>query len=144
MDIIEFYRLCIENNKYKPERLTYIKAADKFIKGLQDIVGMLTDADTIKKALELKEKIKAIDRIVLIEVSIHTSNFKAVEVRSTRWPFSWNSVVEYMHVFELIAYFTKNLHDQEKVMRMMVNEQRGLVEVKSTTVSQLLKSALFS
>ncbi|RIA89593.1 hypothetical protein C1645_771841 [Glomus cerebriforme] len=38
-----------------------------------------------------------VDRIVLIEISVHKSGFKAVEVRSARWLFSWNSVVEYMH-----------------------------------------------
>ncbi|CAG8609652.1 49_t:CDS:2 [Funneliformis mosseae] len=39
-----------------------------------------------------------VDRIVLIEISVHKSGFKAVEVRSARWPFSWNSVVEYSRV----------------------------------------------
>ncbi|RUP45977.1 hypothetical protein BC936DRAFT_147505 [Jimgerdemannia flammicorona] len=81
-----------------------------------------------------------VDRIVLIEISVYVSNFKAVEVRSARWPFSWNSVGEYMHVFELVAYFVKQLHEQEEVMKLMANEQRGVIEVKSTTVRQWLKS----
>jgi hypothetical protein len=81
-----------------------------------------------------------VDRIVLVEISVHESGFKAVEVRGARWPFSWNSVVEYMHIFELIAYFMKNLRDQEKVINVMASEHRGIIEVKSTTVRQWLRS----
>ncbi|CAG8637363.1 9730_t:CDS:10 [Acaulospora morrowiae] len=81
-----------------------------------------------------------VDRIVLVEISVHESGFKAVEVRSARWPFSWNSVAEYMHIFELIAYFMKNLRDQEKVINVMASEHRGIIEVKSITVRQWLKS----
>ncbi|CAG8619066.1 11070_t:CDS:2, partial [Paraglomus brasilianum] len=49
-------------------------------------------------SIEIARKLKfytiqiIVDRIVLIEISMHTTHFKAVEVRSAQWPFSWNSV----------------------------------------------------
>ncbi|CAG8561573.1 8183_t:CDS:10, partial [Ambispora leptoticha] len=98
-----------------------------------------TLGDTKKTLLEGCEMLQ-VDRIVLVEISVHESGFKAVEVRSARWPFSWNSVAEYMHIFELIAYFMKNLRDQEKVINVMASEHRGIIEVKSITVRQWLKS----
>ncbi|CAG8538547.1 6351_t:CDS:10 [Ambispora gerdemannii] len=54
-----------------------------------------------------------VDRIVLVEISVHESGFKAVE---------------------------KNLRDQEKVINVMASEHRGIIEVKSITVRQWLKS----
>jgi hypothetical protein len=48
---------------------------------------------------------------------MHTTRFKAVEVRSAQWPFSWNSVGEYMHIFELVAYFVVSIYDKYELLQ---------------------------
>ncbi|RUS27258.1 hypothetical protein BC938DRAFT_483507 [Jimgerdemannia flammicorona] len=112
------------------------------------IIGMFCKLSVVLITLDLSTSLLiqfcffTVDRIVLVEISMHVSNFKAVEVRSARWPFSWNSVGEYMHIFELVAYFVKQLHEQEEVMKIVANEQRGVIEVKSATVRQWLKAVI--
>ncbi|CAG8594151.1 5960_t:CDS:10, partial [Ambispora leptoticha] len=106
---------------------------------LQGTLQQYLDA-SVETAMKLKFYTMQIivDRIVLVEISMYISCFKAVEVRSARWPFSWNFVGEYMHIFELIAYF-KQLYEQEEVMKIIANEQRGVIEVHSATVRQWLE-----
>ncbi|CAI2171143.1 6805_t:CDS:2 [Funneliformis geosporum] len=59
-DIIKFHHFFIEKNKDRPEKLNYMKAADKLIKNLRDIVSTSANANTIRKALSLQKKAKVV------------------------------------------------------------------------------------
>src|SRR4051794_12393555 len=65
-----FHCRWIDENKNKPEKLNYERAAKKFALNLQDIVGGSTNADLVKKAMGLLKNAKASIDIFLLRCVI--------------------------------------------------------------------------